>query len=120
MNKSPLKGEIWLINFEPAREGELGKQKRPSIVFQANDGNKFIDTVTLIPLSSDIDQYNEIHTLLKPSKTNGLRKHSAAICSHIYTVSKNRLIKKIGTLNQQEMETVTRAVILHLDIDVLI
>ena len=119
MGKNLLKGEIWLVNFEPAREGELGKQKRPSIIFQANDASQIIDTVTLIPLSSDTDQYNEIHVFLKPSKINGLTKPSAAICSHIYTVSIRRLIKKIGVLNQQEIETVTRAITLHLDIDVL-
>ncbi len=118
MNKNPLKGEIWLVNFEPAREGELGKQKRPSIVFQADDASEIIDTITLIPLSSDTDQFNEIHIFLNPSKVTGLIKPSAAICSHIYTVNKKRLIKKIGTLNQQEIETITRAVALHLDIDV--
>ena len=117
MDKNYLKGEIWLVNFEPAREGEFGKQKRPSIIFQANDASNIIDTVTLIPLSSDTDQYNEIHVFLKPSKMNGLTKPSAAICSHIYTVSKSRLIKKIGVLNQQEIEIVTRAVTLHLDIE---
>lgn len=119
MNTNPLKGEIWLVNLEPARKGEFGKQKRPSIVFQADDASETIDTITLIPLSSGTEQFNEIHIFLKPSKTNGLVKPGAAICSHIYTVSKERLIKKIGTLNQQELETVTRAVILHLDIDVL-
>ena len=117
MGKNLLKGEIWLVNFEPAREGELGKQKRPSIIFQANDASNIIDTVTLIPLSSDTDQYNEIHVFLKPSKINGLIKPSAAICSHVYTVSNKRLTKKIGVLNQQEIETVTRAVALHLDIE---
>ncbi|OGI13787.1 MAG: hypothetical protein A3I68_07490 [Candidatus Melainabacteria bacterium RIFCSPLOWO2_02_FULL_35_15] len=117
MDKNPLKGEIWLVNFEPAREGELGKQKRPSIIFQANDASEIIDTITLIPLSSDTDQYNEIHILLKPSKLNGLTKLSAAICSHIYTVNKKRLIKNIGRLNNQELESISRGVILHLDID---
>jgi len=117
MNKNPSKGEIWLTNLEPARQGELGKQKRPSIIFQANEANEIIDTVTLIPLSSDTNQYNEIHIFLKPTKANGLTKPSAAVCSHIYTVSKNRLIRKIGILSKQELEIVTRAVVLHLDIE---
>ena len=117
MDKIFLKGEIWLVNFEPAREGEFGKQKRPSIIFQADDASEIIDTVTLIPLSSDTDQYNEIHVLVKPSKVNGLTKLSAAICSHIYTVSKNRLVKKIGTLNEQDFSSVQKGVALHLDIE---
>ena len=113
------KGEIWIVNYEPSRKGELGKTNRPSVVFQADDASELIDTVTLIPISSDTDQYNEIHVRLKPNSNNGLKKESSALCSHLYTLSKTRLVKKIGILNSQELSSVTRAVILHLDLESL-
>ncbi len=111
------KGEVWLANLEPARIGELGKTKRPIIIFQNNVSRGLINTITFIPLSSKIKQFNSIHILLKPSKQNGLSKDSVAICSHIYTTLNSRLIKKIGRLSDKELEEITSAVLLHLDID---
>ena len=118
MDKKPLKGEVWLVNLEPAREGELGKSRRPCIIFQNNFASSLLNTITFIPLSSDIQQYNSIHVSLKPTKSNGLTKPSAALCSHLYTAVRGRLIKKIGLLSNSELKEVTDAVLLHLDIDI--
>ena len=118
LSKLINKGDIWIANLEPSRKGELGKKGRPIIVIQSNDANELLDTVTVIPVSSNILQFDEIHILLKPAKQNGLAKESAAICSHIYTASKDRLTKKIGTLNNKELKEVISAVLLHLDVDI--
>ena len=115
MEKVITRGDIWIVNLEPSRKGELGKKGRPSVVIQSNDANEILDTVTLIPASSDVLQQDEIHIFLKPTKQSGLTKESAAICSHIYTVSKEHFIKKIGSTTKQELETIMRAVLLHLD-----
>jgi len=113
------KGEVWLANLEPARSGELGKTKRPVIIFQNDASFGLIDTVTFIPLSSQTKQYNSIHVLIKPSEQNGLTKDSAAICSHIYTTSTARVLKKIGILSEKDFTEVTNAVLLHLDLSLL-
>ena len=110
---------MWLGNLEPARVGELGKTRRPIIVFQNDASSTLVDTVTFIPTLSKVKQYNAIHILLNPTRSNGLSKPSSAICSHIYTTTKNRLIKKIGVLSESELKEITDAVLLHLDIDVL-
>lgn len=110
-------GEIWLVNYEPSRKGEFGKAGRPSIVIQNNDACEMLNTATVIPLSSDIDQPDEMYVLLQPSKLNGLKKESVAVCSHIYTVSEERLVKKIGMLNLIEFNNILRGVAIHLDLD---
>ena len=117
MEKIISKSDIWLVNLEPSRKGEFGKRARPAVVVQSNDGNEILDTITIMPISSDINQFDELHILLKPTKTNGLSKQSAAICSHIYTLSKESFIRRLGFLTKQELEAITRAVLLHLDID---
>lgn len=117
MTDKPKKGDIWSVNFEPSRSGELGKERRPALVFQHKDATAYLDTVTLIPLSSDVKQYNSIYIHVKPSKGNGLKKDSAVLCSHIYTVNSSRLLKKIGTLSAGELIKVTEAIIAHLDLD---
>ena len=116
-NKEIRQSEVWLVNYEPSRRGELGKTARPSIVVQSNEGCTLLDTITVVPTSTNIDQYDEIYIYLKPTKQNGLNKSSAAICSHVYTISKNNFIKKIGTLNEQDFNSVQKGVALHLDIE---
>ena len=55
-----LKGDIYLVNYEPSRKGELGKKRRPSVIVQSNDGIEILDSVTIVPLSSEIEQNDEI------------------------------------------------------------
>ena len=117
-NKEIKQSELWLVNYEPSRRGELGKTARPSIVVQSNEGCTLLDTITVIPTSTNIDQYDELYIYLKPTKQNGLNKPSAAICSHVYTISKNNFIKKIGILNEQDFSNIQKGVALHLDIDI--
>ena len=116
-NKEIRQSEVWLVNYEPSRRGEFGKAARPSIVVQSNEGCTLLDTITVIPTSTKIEQYDELYIYLKPSKLNGLSKPSAAICSHVYTISKNNFIKKIGILNEQEFSSVRKGTALHLDIE---
>lgn len=116
-NKEIRKSEVWLVNYEPSRKGELGKTARPSIVVQSNEGCALLDTITVIPTSTKVDQYDEIYIYLKPTKQSGLNKPSAAICSHLYTISKNNFIKKIGILNEQDFNSIQKGLALHLDIE---
>ena len=116
-NKEIKQSELWLVNYEPSRRGELGKTARPSIVVQSNEGCALLDTITVIPTSTNIDQYDELYIYLKPTKQNGLNKPSAAICSHVYTISKNNFIKKTGILNEQDFQSVQKGIALHLDIE---
>lgn len=112
-------GDIWLANFEPLRKGELGKKSRPSIIIQSREANELLDSATVVPISSHVQQDDEIYILLRPNKINGLTKPSIAICSHIYTINKERLIKKIGKLDNKEFESIIRGISLHLDLDTL-
>lgn len=109
-------GDIWLVNFEPSRKGELGKRDRPSIVIQSNPACRRLDTVTIVPLTSQIKQSDEIYILLKPATLNGLKKTSTALCSHIYTLHKQRFIKKIGLLTEQEINSIMMGIKFHLGI----
>ena len=116
-NKEIRQGEMWLVNYEPSRRGELGKTARPSIVVQSNEGCTLLDTITVIPTSTKLKQYDELYIYLKPSRQNGLSKPSVAICSHVYTVSKNNFIKKIGLLREQDFNSIQKGTALHLDIE---
>lgn len=116
MTEKLEKGDIWIANLEPAKRGELGKT-RPVIIFQNNDANVLLETVTVIPLSSKIKQYNSISIRIIATNLNNLGKDSAALCSHITTIHKRNLIKRIGWLGTLPLKELEEAIILHLNID---
>ena len=49
------RGDIVLVNFNPAKGGEIGKL-RPAIVLSDKDDNEILDTVIVIPLSTVIEE----------------------------------------------------------------
>ncbi|MEA3456521.1 MAG: type II toxin-antitoxin system PemK/MazF family toxin, partial [Campylobacterota bacterium] len=49
------RGDICLVNFNPAKGGEMGKL-RPAIILSDKDDNEILETVIVIPLSTVIEQ----------------------------------------------------------------
>jgi len=47
------RGDIYLVNFNPAKGGEMGKL-RPAIIMSSVEENNMLDTVIVIPLSTYI------------------------------------------------------------------
>ncbi|MCH8520022.1 MAG: type II toxin-antitoxin system PemK/MazF family toxin [Nanoarchaeota archaeon] len=114
--KTPLKGEIWLINWNPSRGSEQAGI-RPSLIIQNNIGNKnsnFPNTivVTISTKGRDIP----FHVKLIPNKLNGLSDISYIKTEQILTISKNRLIKKIGQILDDEYLLVNKGLKLVLDL----
>ncbi len=91
--------EIWLIDLDPTKGAEIQK-KRPAIIVNDNALGK-LPLKIIIPITDWKDKYAIAPWMIKlsPNKTNGLSKDSAADCFQIRSVSEDRLIKKIGTIN---------------------
>jgi len=49
------KGDIVLVNFDPAKGGEIGKL-RPAIVMSSREENSILETCIVIPLSTVIEK----------------------------------------------------------------
>ncbi len=114
MDKTPKRGEIWLVNWNPARGSEQAG-KRPAVIIQNNIGNKKAPTTIVIAVSSVVRLY-PMNVLIEPPE-GGLSKPSIAKTSQILTVSKQRLEKQLGVLNDQTMKAIDQALKLSLAID---
>ena len=96
-------GEIWLINLDPTVGAEMSKT-RPAVI--VND-----DQLGKLPLKivAPITDWKEHYSIaswmiaINPSKQNGLTKKSSIDCFQIRSVSKNRLIKRIGHITLTEI-----------------
>ncbi len=110
IKKSVEKGDIWLVNLNPSRKGELGKNNRPCLVIQATEANKILPTVVIVPLSSKRQRF-ELEIKIIPNKSNNLIKESYVVWWHVYTVDKLNLIQKVGVINEEVLLEISENII---------
>ena len=110
IKKNIEKGDIWLVNLNPSRRGELGKNNRPCIAIQASEANKVLPTIVIVPLSSK-KQKSELEIKITPNELNNLRKESYVVWWHIYTVDKSSLVQKVGTINEEVLGEISENII---------
>ena len=111
MKTFPRRGEIWLVNWNPARGSEQAG-KRPALIIQNDIGNEHASTTIVAAISTAIRLY-PMNVLIEPPQ-GGLTKPSVVKTSQILTVSKERLEKKLGIIEDKKMEEVERAIKLSL------
>lgn len=108
------RGQIYLAELHSGIGSEQGKL-RPVCIIQNNLGNKFAPTCTVIPLSSVLKKCNmPTHVLL--SNTKCLERLSMALTEQITTISKDRLVKFIGAVEESEMFAVENALLIQIGI----
>jgi mRNA interferase MazF len=94
--------EIWYADLNPVKGHEQAGH-RPVVIISGNLLNRYLDIVIVCPLTSKIKTYKG-NVVLSPSKTNGLINQSEILVFHVRSVSKNRLVKKIGTITNEELK----------------
>jgi mRNA interferase MazF len=113
MNTFPRRGEIWLINWNPARGSEQAGI-RPALVIQNNIGNEHASTTIVAAISTAVKSY-PMNVLLDPPQ-GGLIKPSIIKTSQILTVLKDRLEKKLGVVEEKKMKEVDQALKISLSL----
>lgn len=92
--------EIWLVTFYPNIGSEIGK-KRPAVIVSNDDVGK-LQLVTVVPITNWNERYKNYPWMVKiePEKSNGLSKTSAIDCFQVKNLSKERLVKKLGKVDE--------------------
>ncbi len=94
-------GEIWQANLAPSKGGEQSGFC-PVLILSGNLLNEHLPIVIVVPLTTKIKNYKG-NPVLNPSKVNGLKAESEMLVFHIRSVSKDRLVKKLGTADPGEV-----------------
>ena len=96
--------EIWMADLNPAKGREQAGY-RPVVIVSGNVLNKYLDIVIACPLTTKIKNYKG-NLLLKPTEENGLTRPSEVLVFHIRSLSKNRLVKKVGRITQNQLNEI--------------
>jgi len=98
------RGDIYLINLDPVKSFEQGKT-RPCLIIQNNIGNKYSPTTIISSLTSKGDE--RFPFLVKVDKgVANLPKDSFIQLNQLRTISKERIISKVGSLSRDFMREV--------------
>ncbi len=101
----PLQGDVWLFDPDPTKGNEIGKKIRQCLVISNNEWNKIRSgLVIVVPLTS-VKKGISTHVQIDPPE-GGLSVESFAVCEQVRSISKERLIKKTGSVSRQILQEV--------------
>ncbi len=111
------RGEIHVVNLEPATSGEANK-RRPAVIISNDGANVAAErtgrgVITVVPLTSNISQVYPFQVLL-PANVTGLAHDSKAQAAQVRSISVDRLGSTIGEVPQDLMADLDEALRLHL------
>jgi len=94
--------EIWLADLNPVKGSEQAGN-RPVVILSGNLMNTYLKVVIACPLTSKVKNYKG-NVILKPNRSNGLKVISEILVFHIRSISKDRLVEKIGEITPEQLE----------------
>lgn len=111
------RGETWQVNLDPTIGAEI-KKTRPCVIVN-RDALAPLPLRIVVPLTAWNPGFENAswHVRLEPSEENGLRKQSSADTFQVRSISKKRLVERLGELSPPEMEKVSRALALSLELE---
>jgi mRNA interferase MazF len=105
----PLRGEIYLVNFDPTVGAEL-KKVRPALILQNDTSNQFSPITIVAGISSQFDRVLYPTEVSIASPEGGLEKDSVVLLNQIRSIDRQRLVKKLGILTEETMLKIDRAI----------
>ncbi|MGM0520238.1 MAG: type II toxin-antitoxin system PemK/MazF family toxin [Campylobacterota bacterium] len=109
--------DIYLVDLNPTKGAEMNKA-RPCIIV-SNDDVGVLPLKIVVPLIGYKEHHNKSWLVkIEPTKNTGLSKDSTADPMHMRSVSHDRILKKIGCIDDSIYLKLKNAMIIVLDMQV--
>lgn len=95
------KAEIWNAVLNDSRGSEQ-KGFRPVLIVSGNLLNTYAPVLWVCPLTTKIKNYKG-DIILKPTAKNGLSQQSEVLTMQLRSISKDRLVEKVGTIEADQL-----------------
>ena|ERR1035437_3921442 len=99
-----LQKDIYWADLNPTK-GKEQKGRRPVVIISGNTMNENFGVFIVCPISSKVKSYAGSVNLEKDKK-NKLSENSEIITFQIRTISKERMIKKIGEITDEQLKEI--------------
>ena len=107
MRKPPRRGEVWLVTLAPT-VGHEQTGRRPAIVISEDVFNSGpAELVVVLPITSTLRPIPSQVRLSPPD--GGLNRESAVLCEAIRSVSRSRLVRRLGPVSTARLRLVEDA-----------
>lgn len=102
------RGEVWWVDFEPARGGEVRKT-RPAVILSNDLSNTHLNRLQVVPVTSNTGRVYPSEAIVMVGG-----KSSKAMADQLTTVAKERLTSQLGTLSRVDLKAVEHVVKIQL------
>ncbi|WP_455360041.1 type II toxin-antitoxin system PemK/MazF family toxin [Streptomyces sp. SYSU K21746] len=111
------RGDIYLVDLEPAQGSEANKV-RPAVVVSNDGANQSVElnrrgVVTVVPLTSNTSRVLTFQVLLRADECR-LAKDSKVQCEQVRAISPDRILQRVGFVPRQRMAEIDAALRRHL------
>jgi len=108
-------GDLCLFNFDPSAGHEF-QGKRPAVVIQSDQQILKSNLVTVIPLTSNLNNCHNDDFIIKKNNNNKLYSDSVAKVYNIISFDYQRFINKIGRVDYNILLNLKQYLKKHFDI----
>jgi len=98
-------GDIYFVKFDPSIGHEYRKT-RPALVIQTAEISDSSSLVTVMPISSHIEKYQDPEIPIEKDEKNRLAHDSVIMVRQISTFDRSRFVRKIGEANSPVLRKV--------------
>ena len=107
--------EIWIADLNPRFGTETGKT-RPVVIVQTDLLNKFHPSTVICPITTNVKSESEILRVHLSKGSAKLKENCDIMIDQIRTIDNKRLLKKIGELNQDQVDLIKTNLAIILDL----
>ena len=105
----PMRGEIYLVNFDPTLGTEI-KKTRPALIIQNDIANKHSPITIVAAITSKYDETLYPTEVLIPANEGSLKQDSVILLNQLRSIDRQRLVKKLGKIKDITLKKVDSAI----------